>query len=305
MLVRPRRRGRPHRRRARRHHRRLAADRQPRLGPARPAAGLLHRRGAGCHDPERAVRQRDDHRRAGRIVRLHRRRLRAGLHRPVAGPAAEVPRGQRHRRRHPRQGLADRGRRQGQRGEDPEDLATATVAVNALKGVAEVQVRASLEKQGIDDSKMKLTEIPFPEMPVALSEGRVDAALVPEPFVTAVLQAGGHVVDTPYVVMGKHFPNGAWETSQQVIDRDPETVAAFTRAIIKSVEYARDNPDAVRKIIPEYTSVKPEMAAAIRLPIFSPDLPIDQMQELIGYTKSYGVLEKDLNAADLIYTPKS
>jgi NitT/TauT family transport system substrate-binding protein len=187
----------------------------------------------------------------------------------------------------------------------PQDLATATVAVNALKGVAEVQVRASLEKQGIDDSKLKLTEIPFPEMPVALSEGRVDAALVPEPFVTAVLNAGGHVVDTPYVVMGPHFPNGAWETSQQVIDRDPATVAAFTRAITKSVEYARDNPDAVRKIIPEYTSVKADMAAAIRLPVFSPDLPLDQMQELIGYTKSYGVLEKDLKAEDLVYTPKS
>lgn len=183
----------------------------------------------------------------------------------------------------------------------PQDMANATVAVNALKGVAEVQVRASLEKQGIDDTNMKLTEIPFPEMPVALSEGRVDAALVPEPFVKAVLDAGGHVVDTPYVVMGKDFPNGAWETSQEVIDRDPDTVAAFTRAIIKAVEYARDNPDAVRKIIPEYTSVSPEMANAIRLPVFNPDLPIDQMQELIGYTKKYGTLEKDLTAADLIY----
>ncbi|WP_308492521.1 ABC transporter substrate-binding protein [Microbacterium terrisoli] len=187
----------------------------------------------------------------------------------------------------------------------PQDLATATVAVNALKGVAEVQVRASLEKQGIDDSKMKLTEIPFPEMPVALAQGRVGAALVPEPFVTAVLQAGGHVVDTPYVVMGKHFPNGAWETSQQMIDQHPDTVAAFTRAITKAVEYARDHPDAVRAIIPKYTSVTPEMANAIRLPVFSPDLNVDLMQELIGYTKKYGTLEKDLNAADLIYKPKS
>ncbi|MRH28458.1 hypothetical protein GH740_03915 [Microbacterium sp. SYP-A9085] len=185
----------------------------------------------------------------------------------------------------------------------PADLATATIAVNALKGVAEVQVRASLEKQGIDQSKIKLTEIPFPEMPVALEQGRVDAALVPEPFVTAVLNAGGRVVDTPYVVMGENFPNGAWETSQQVIDRDPATVAAFTRAIIKSVEYARDNPDAVRKIIPTYTSVKAEMANAIRLPVFNPELNQDLMQQLVGYTKKYGTLEKDLKVADLIYKP--
>lgn len=185
----------------------------------------------------------------------------------------------------------------------PADLAHATIAVNALKGVAEVQVRASLEKQNIDQSKVKLTEIPFPEMPVALEQGRVDAALVPEPFVTQVLDAGGRVVDTPYVVMGEGFPNGAWETSEQMIQSDPDTVAAFTRAIVKSVEYARDNPDAVRKIIPEYTTVLAATVEKMRLPVFNPDLNEDLMQELIGYTKKYGTLEKDLTAKDLIYVP--
>ncbi|WP_417564734.1 ABC transporter substrate-binding protein [Microbacterium sp.] len=184
-----------------------------------------------------------------------------------------------------------------------QDLAGATIAVNALKGVAEVQVRASLELQGIDQSKIKLTEIPFPEMPVALEQGRVDAALTPEPFVTQVLNAGGRVVDTPYVNMGKDFPNGAWETSEQMIKTAPDTVAAFTRAIVKSVEYARDNPDEVRKIIPEYTTVPAAIVEKMRLPLFSPDLNQEQLQQLIGYTKKYGTLEKDLNIKDLIYVP--
>ena len=45
-------------------------------------------------------------------------------------------------------------------------------------------INASLEKQGVDISKLKYTEIPFPEMNAALEKGRVDGACVVEPFVS-------------------------------------------------------------------------------------------------------------------------
>ena len=184
-----------------------------------------------------------------------------------------------------------------------EDLATATIAVNALKGVAEIAVRASLQAQGIDDSGIKLTEIPFPEMPAALAQGTVDAAYMPEPFVTGVLAAGGRVADTPYAVLGDAFPNGAWGTTQQVIETDPELVAAFTRAITRSLEFAAENPDAVREIIPTYTQVPAETAAVIRLPVFTAELDDALMEELLGYTEKYGVIEDAVSLEELVYRP--
>ncbi|MGO1768510.1 MAG: ABC transporter substrate-binding protein [Microbacterium sp.] len=187
--------------------------------------------------------------------------------------------------------------------ETAEDLATATVGVNALKGVAEIQVRASLKDQGIDASGIELTEIPFPEMPAALEQGRLDAALVPEPFVTQVLDAGGHVVDTPYANLGESFPNGAYQTTDQFIAENPDTVDAYVEAITRSIEYAQENPDAVREAIPTFTQVPEDVAERMRLPVFDAELDLDKMIELLDYTEEFGTIEDRPGDDDLIYAP--
>ena len=59
----------------------------------------------------------------------------------------------------------------------PADLAGKTIAVNALKGVGEVMIRAALEKSGVDPNSVKLLALPFPAMRAALANGQVDADL--------------------------------------------------------------------------------------------------------------------------------
>ena len=51
---------------------------------------------------------------------------------------------------------------------DPKDLEGKTLAVNTLKNVAEVTAKESLEKKGVDTSKIKLTEVDFPDMVAAV-----------------------------------------------------------------------------------------------------------------------------------------
>ena len=57
----------------------------------------------------------------------------------------------------------------------PQDLRGKTVAVNALKGVGEIMIRAAFEKLGMSSSAARLTAIPFPQMRSALNNGQVDA----------------------------------------------------------------------------------------------------------------------------------
>src|SRR5215208_3372386 len=77
----------------------------------------------------------------------------------------------------------------------PKDLEGKTLAVNTLKNVAEVTAKASLSKKGVDVSKIKLTEVDFPDMNAAIEQGRVDAAFVIEPFVTQGVAAGSRIVN--------------------------------------------------------------------------------------------------------------
>ena len=66
----------------------------------------------------------------------------------------------------------------------PKDLEGKTIAVNTLNNVCEVTIKASLEKEGVDVTKLKFSEVPFPDMNAALDAKRVDGACAVEPFVS-------------------------------------------------------------------------------------------------------------------------
>jgi NitT/TauT family transport system substrate-binding protein len=50
----------------------------------------------------------------------------------------------------------------------PKDLEGKTIGVNAVKNMNELCVRAVLTRAGVDVSKVKFIEVPFPEMPATL-----------------------------------------------------------------------------------------------------------------------------------------
>jgi NitT/TauT family transport system substrate-binding protein len=183
----------------------------------------------------------------------------------------------------------------------PADLVGKRVAVNAVKGVLEVALRASLDELGIDSSSIQLVEIPFPDMPANLESGNVDAVYAPEPFITSILDAGGRQVLAPPPTIAPGFINGAWETSDQFIAEQPEAVDAFVAGMTRALEYAQDNPDEVRRIIPSYTQIPQEVADRIRLPVFDAELDPDAISDLAELAVKYGVIETAPAGEDTVY----
>src|SRR5919199_3579952 len=93
----------------------------------------------------------------------------------------------------------------------PADLAGKTIAVNALKGVGEVVIKAALKKEGVDPNSPKLVAIGFGAMRSALNNGQVDAFWAPEPFVSQALNIDGdRIVMAPGPVLGRYWPVGAY-----------------------------------------------------------------------------------------------
>ena len=184
---------------------------------------------------------------------------------------------------------------------EPADLAGQTVAVNALKGVAEVGLKAALEKEGVDPNSVKLLEVPFPEMPAALEARRVDAIWAPEPFLTQVLGQDGQVVLAPYISLGAFFPNGNYATTDRYIGENGDVVEWFVRAMNRSTEYAAEHADEARATIPTFTQIPPEVAEKIRLPVWRTEIDRAQLDDLVGYTQKYGVIEERVAVGDLVW----
>jgi len=183
---------------------------------------------------------------------------------------------------------------------EPKDLEGKTIAANTLNNICEVTINATLEEKGVDVSKLKYTEIPFPEMVAALEKGRVDAACVVEPFVTQGKGAGMRGIDPFYAGTAPDLTVATYFASREYIEKNPEIVDRFVTAMEKSLQYASEHPDEVRDVLTEYTEIPPEAAKAINLPSWKPELTEDTIQRLSELSQKYGLIEEQPDLNELI-----
>ena len=176
----------------------------------------------------------------------------------------------------------------------PADLAGKTIAVNALKGVGEVMIRAALEKSGVNQSTIRLLALPFPAMRSALSNGQVDAIWTPEPFLSQAISIdGARSVMAPGPVLGRYWPIGGYFVRTDWAAKNPGVAARFRTAMNQALEYSQNNPNEIRDLLPA-------ASRNIRLPIWTTVLDRAQLIQLAGYTKKYGVITSLPNFAQLV-----
>ena len=148
----------------------------------------------------------------------------------------------------------------------PKDLEGKTLAVNTLKNVAELTAKASLAKKGVDVSRIKLTEVDFPDMVGAVAKGRVDAAFAIEPFVSLALKSGERVVDRPYVGTKPGLQIGCYFTSQKYLSQNGDVVKRFQRGVAATAASITNDPKAFRAFLPKGSSIPPPAAQKVVLP---------------------------------------
>jgi NitT/TauT family transport system substrate-binding protein len=166
----------------------------------------------------------------------------------------------------------------------PADLAGKTIAVNALKGVGEVMIRAALEKAGVDQNSIKLLALPFPAMRAALNSGQVDAIWTPEPFLSQAINIdGARDLFAPGPVLGKYFPIGGYFVRTDWAAKNPDAAARFRTAMNQSLEYSQNHGDEIRELLPA-------ASRNIRLPIWTTVFNRTQVLQLAQYAKKYGVI---------------
>ena len=176
----------------------------------------------------------------------------------------------------------------------PADLAGKTIAVNALKGVGEVMIRAALEKSGVDPNSIKLLALPFPAMRAALANGQVDAAWMPEPFLSQVLSDGGPDGDGAQArCSGSTSRSAATSRVPTGLPRTRTLAKKFTTAMNQSLQYAQTHSDEVRQLLPA-------ASRNIRLPIWTTLADRQQILDLARYAKKYGVITSLPNLTQLV-----
>lgn len=184
----------------------------------------------------------------------------------------------------------------------PEQLAGKRIAVNGLGNIMELTSRAALDNAGVDSDSVTFVELPPPDFLSALAAGDVDAAWLVEPFVTI----GTNTQDVQLVLdvfdgPTEDVPVAGWVTSAKFAGDNPETVAAFRRAMDAAIEMLADDPALVGTIVPTYTQLTPEVAGSLQPINFvresDPAEGVGLVEELM---REYGLIEEEVDVEELI-----
>ena len=174
------------------------------------------------------------------------------------------------------------------------------ISVNTLKNIGDSTIRASVRKAGGDPSSIKFVELAFPDMPAALEAGRVDAVWVVEPFLSATLAAGGHLVASNYVDTAPDLTVALYFTSEQLAKDDPDLVSKFTDAMTESLAYADAHPDEARQVLTSYTQIDEAVIQKLILPKWPPEINRASVDTLATLALQDGLVTEQPDVAALL-----
>ncbi|GAA4218298.1 NitT/TauT family transport system substrate-binding protein [Streptosporangium album] len=185
------------------------------------------------------------------------------------------------------------------------DLAGKTIAINTKRNVSSMLVRVAAKAHNVElDEDKNFVEAPFPEMEGLLKAGTVDAAQVVEPFGTFIGQnIGARVIWDTSQGPTADFPIAGYAATSEFAKANPNTVAAFQRAMSKAQALAADRALVVAAI-PKYTTIPAAVAGSLAIGGFPTTLNATRLQRVADSMKEYGLLDAPLNVQDLIVADK-
>ncbi|RIV40572.1 ABC transporter substrate-binding protein [Micromonospora radicis] len=184
----------------------------------------------------------------------------------------------------------------------PAELAGRRVAVNSLGAAGDVTIMAAVEKDGGDPSTIKFVEVAFPDAPAQLEAGNIDAAWVPEPFVTQLRSRGDTFIVAPYQAVVPGLATLTTITTKERTESDAKLVEDFSAAMKETLQWAQDpaNEAAVRQAIKDNLQLPEPVADSVKLPAFGWDLDRTSLQTLAELAQKYRVLDQQPNFDRLI-----
>jgi NitT/TauT family transport system substrate-binding protein len=182
------------------------------------------------------------------------------------------------------------------------DLAGKRVGVVQLASLNSLSIQALLQEEGVDPAAAELVQLPFPQMPDALQQGRVDAAIIVSPFLQGALANGAKLVTHPNVDLWGDGTPVCFSATDTFIEENEDVLQRFSDAMAEAIEYSGDNEDEAKATLTKYMELTEEQAQnQIISSTFNPALNVETVEKTIDIMRSLGALQQDLKAEDLVW----
>jgi len=182
-----------------------------------------------------------------------------------------------------------------------KDLNGKKVAVNTRNGIVHVGVQEWIERNGGDPKSVQYVELPFPQMPPAITNGSVDAAAPTEPFVTVSTSQDAQVLSYYLTDLRDNCAIAGFISTEDWITKNRDAAQAFHRANTRGMEWVAKNDKTAREYAAKYANLDPAIAAKINLATLRSTPLVEAVQFWVDMSKKWGLLAatSTLKAEDL------
>jgi len=189
----------------------------------------------------------------------------------------------------------------GKRISRPRDLVGKRVSVDVANQIAHIGFLKWLKRNGVAASDVRLYhQIPFSQVLGPLGRGTIDAAVLPEPYLTLATQQGARRVATIFDAVCSSDCLLTFFVARK--DVDANLAARFRNAIQASAVWAnqKKNQRASGAILAKYAPIDNAVIRKMTRTSFLPRLRPGLAQQWIDAFAEFGVIPQSFKAIDLV-----
>jgi NitT/TauT family transport system substrate-binding protein len=181
-------------------------------------------------------------------------------------------------------------------------LGGQVVAVNALNSISSLEAQVWIDANGGDSKTVKFIEAPLPQMPVAVANGTVAAAVAGEPiFAMAVARGDLRVVRFTKSGIAPTFMLNGWFADAGWVEKNRAAAAQLAGAIHDAAVWANANRAGTERVLVNELKLPAAIAQSLVAPPFYGNaLRAKDLQPIIDVAVKYGAIQKPLHAEDII-----
>jgi NitT/TauT family transport system substrate-binding protein len=182
-----------------------------------------------------------------------------------------------------------------------QDMAGKRVAVTATGTISDLLTMATLKTKGVDYKSIQWVKTPFPATADALKAGNVDAAFVTEPFLSQTQTDAGAlpIFDTASGPTAD-MPTAGWGSTGDFVEKNPNTIAAFQRAMQKGTDLALSDRTLVEPLLVKFSGVDENIAKVATLLTFQSKLDATRIQRVPDLMLEFEVIKSELDVSKMI-----
>jgi len=181
------------------------------------------------------------------------------------------------------------------------DLNGKTIATSSLRDLNQTASLAWIDANGGDSKSVRMIELPSSAIAAAIEDGRIDAATIADPFLSAAVNSGkARVLAHSYDAIGKRFETSVYVSMDDFVQSHQDAMQRFARAMHESIVYTNTHLSETVNLVASYSGVEPAVVAKTIRAIDPEYVDPRNLQPMIDIGVKYGLIDHGFDANDLI-----